>query len=49
MDVTLREVRDGDLPVFYVQVSDAHPVRLTRFPYGSPRRQTFGRATPTND
>jgi RimJ/RimL family protein N-acetyltransferase len=31
MDITLREVRDGDLPVFYAQMNDPDGVRMAAF------------------
>jgi RimJ/RimL family protein N-acetyltransferase len=31
MDVTLREVRDGDLPVFYAQMKDPEGTRMAAF------------------
>jgi hypothetical protein len=40
MDVTLREMRDDDLPVFYVQMNDPEGTRMAAF------TAVRGRCTP---
>jgi RimJ/RimL family protein N-acetyltransferase len=41
MEITLREVRDADLPVFFTQMSDAEGVRMAAFTAEDPSDSAY--------